>query len=435
VLRLPAVQLHEQPGQLVQPDRPRDQRSRLDRAVGERAHRADEVGVRVGQAADDRQLAALPVAVRHLRGRHRVAEQGERPAAADQLGAGLEQRGGAGALVEDVRPQPVGQLKDAGRETLSGSVDVGEAEAAGGLAPRLHGFDDDDGSGAGVAGVLGGEQADGSGALDHDDRAEALACAADGVEGDGGGFDEAELFVGEAVEGALDAAFVDGDVLGEGSVGGGVGRDAVGLGEGGVAVVGVSGAARAPCAAGRADAGDDAVPHGDGRDPAAGGDDGAGPLVAEHRGRDEPAGRPPVRVRRAHARVPDAHDDLLLPRSLEVDLGEGDRALGVDGGETGAGRQVGHADQGRRGRQVLLSLGSNQSLCSRGPHSLLRDTSSASGCAAFAGRSGRVAWTICAIMSPMMRSPQKTDPSGSTAWTPAMRARTEQFRTTAHCNS
>jgi hypothetical protein len=118
-------------------------------------------------------------------------------------------------------------------------------------------------------------------------------------------------------------------------------------------MVGVSGAAHRARAAGRADAGDDAVPHGDGRDPAAGGDDGAGPLVAEHRGGDEPAGRPPVRVRRAHARVADAHDDLLLPRRLEVDLGEGDRALGVDGGEAGTGRQVGHAHQGRRERQVL----------------------------------------------------------------------------------
>jgi len=289
VLRLPAVQLHEQVRQLVQPDRPRDQRPRLDRAVGERPHRADEVGVRVGEAADDGQLAALPVAVRHLRGGHRVAEQGERAAAPDQLGARLEQRGGAGALVQDVRAESVGQLEDAGAEGVAGFVDVGEAEAAGGLAPRLHGLDDDDGSGSGVAGVLGGEQADGAGALDHDDVAEALASAADGVEGDGGGLDEAELFVGEAVEGALDAAFVDGDVLGEGSVGGGVGRDAVGLGEGGVAVVGVSGAAHGTGAAGRADAGDDAVPHGDGGDPAAGGDDGAGPLVAEHGGGDEPA--------------------------------------------------------------------------------------------------------------------------------------------------
>ena len=289
VLRFAAVELDEQGRQVVEADRPRDERPRVDRAVGECAHRADEVGVRVGEAADDGQLAALPVAVRDLRGGHRVAEQGERAAAADQLGARLEQRGGAGALVEDVRPESVGQLEDAGAEGVARFVDVGEAEAAGGLAPRLHGLDDDDGSGAGVAGMLGGKEADGAGALHHDDRAEALAGAADGVEGDGGGFDEAELLVGEAVEGALDAAFVDGDVLGEGSVGGGVGRDAVGLGEGGVAVVGVSGAAHGTGAAGRADAGDDAVPHGDGGDPAAGGDDGAGPLVAEHGGGDEPA--------------------------------------------------------------------------------------------------------------------------------------------------
>jgi hypothetical protein len=157
VLGRAAVELVEQGGQVVEADGARDERAGVDGAVGEGAHGPDEVGVRVGEAADDGELAALPVAVRHLRAGHRVPEQGESAAAADQLGAGLEQRGGAGAFIEDVRPQPVGQLEDVGAEGVSGFVDVGEAEAAGGLAPRLHGFDDDDGSGAGVAGVLGGE--------------------------------------------------------------------------------------------------------------------------------------------------------------------------------------------------------------------------------------------------------------------------------------
>ena len=162
--------------------------------------------MRGGEAADDGELAAVPVAARHLGAGHRAPEQGERAAATDQLGAGLEQRGGARATGEDVRPEPVGQVEDAGAQGVSGCVDVGEAEAAGGLAPRLHRLHDDDGAGAGVAGMLSGEQADGSGALDHDDGAEALAGAADGVEGDGGGLDEAELFVGEARDGGRGAA-------------------------------------------------------------------------------------------------------------------------------------------------------------------------------------------------------------------------------------
>jgi hypothetical protein len=126
-------------------------------------------------------------------------------------------------------------------------------------------------------------------------------------------------------------AFEDGDVL-DASLAGGGGARCRGPRRGGVAGGRVSGAAHRVGAAGRSDAGDDAVPHGDGRDLAAGGGQaGAGPLLAEHRGGDEPAGRSPVLVRGAHTRVPDAHDDPLLPRSLEVDLGEGDRALGVDG--------------------------------------------------------------------------------------------------------
>jgi hypothetical protein len=135
------------------------------------------------------------------------------------------------------------------------------------------------------------------------------------------------------VGGALNAAFVDGDVLGEVSVGGGVGRDAVGLGEGGVAVVGVSGAAHRARTTGRADAGDDAVPHGDRRDPAAGRDDGAGLLVAEHRRGDAPTGRPPVRVRRAAPVYRMRTTTCCSPGASKA------TASSADGGVAGSGRR------------------------------------------------------------------------------------------------
>ena len=122
---------------------------------------------------------------------------------------------------------------------------------------------------------------------------------------------------------------------GEAAVDGGVGRDAVGLGEGGVAVIGMAGQTHRTRAARGTDASDDPLPGGDRRDVRGHAGDRPGPLVPEGGRRDLAAGRVVVGVGGTDAAQRDG--DLDLPGCQRVRarlVVEDEGAGGVDPGES-----------------------------------------------------------------------------------------------------
>ncbi len=140
-----------------------------------------------------------------------VADEDDGAAFADGGEGGFDRGVGADGFEGDVGAAVVGEFEEGGEKVwVVGVEGVGCAGFAGFVEAGVVDVEDDEVGAAGDAGDLGDELSDHAGADDDDGFSEEGGGAADGVDGDGDGFNH-----GGVIEGEVGGEFV-GDVLGDG---------------------------------------------------------------------------------------------------------------------------------------------------------------------------------------------------------------------------